>query len=160
MVNRFLIILIAIAFVGCGINDPSKLLENGNEDFLNNKVDYEYLIRILDELSIANNSIDSRLFIQSKQYHIDYSERNDEFYEFKKAPIVFPSRFIRVANKLGIDDVWLNANYYKLRQSENYSFNFKTSYIYFKNEDKRNNDYLYSKNIDDKWLVVVVKNKN
>lgn len=156
---RYTLILIigSFAITSCWINDPKKLASNGIDEFQGHKADLEYLSETLDDILRVNNNCDSRLYIQSKQNHVDYSEKDDGMYEIKKSPVVISNEFIKTANEFGVDDIWLSSDYYKFRKTENSSTEYHTYFVYLKNEKQNIFNFEYQDKLSNNWIIGIVR---
>ena len=156
MNNKFGYILLLL-FCSCLNNNPEDLVSNGKKEFFDNEKKFDELKIVLDEIFDANKGIASHLFVQSKQYNVDYSEKHGDFYETRSCPIKISNKFIKTANELELDDIWLNENYYKFNLAENYSTEYYTFFIFIKNKKYINQNFVYQTKLSDDWIIGVKK---
>lgn len=158
--NFYRIIFYVISFVlltSCWDNDPKDLFDKGKDELLNNQKEYSYLIDVLENISKATDNSDAYLFIQIKQNNIIYSDSNGAY---QNPPIIYPDNFIVIANKLGVDEVWLRSKYYRLGIADNNSTRYST-HLFYQRVDTlligEDIGIVHHKRINEKWLVGLKK---
>lgn len=152
MRNLIFIILIIVSS-SCLNNNPQDLLKESQDFFFDNEQKFNEIVIELDRIMYANKETKSSLFIQSKQFNVDYSEKSGDFYEVRNCPVEISNGFIVTANNLEFLDVWMTKEYYKLLLSENYSTKYDTYFLYLRKDTLHNQNFIVEKKLNNNWII-------